>query len=60
MLYRFNLACMMSAVLFIPLAHAVELDTVVVKSTHQSSMRNIVQPVLVVGEEALKKAKPNP
>jgi iron complex outermembrane receptor protein len=53
----YNLARIMCAVLFIPLAHAVELDTVVVKSTYQSSMRNIVQPVLIVDEEALKKSQ---
>lgn len=52
MLYRF-----ICVLLFVPLAHAIELDTVVVKSTHQSSMRNIVQPVLIVDEEALKKTQ---
>mgnify|MGYP005988012937 CR=1 FL=1 len=52
MLYHF-----IPLVLLIPIAHATELDTVVVKSTHQSSMRNIVQPVLVVDEEALKKSQ---
>ena len=52
MLYRFIFVGLLA-----PFAHAVELDAVVVKSTHQSSMRNIVQPILVVDEEALKKSQ---
>lgn len=44
-------------IVLIPVAHATELDTVVVKSTHQSSMRKIVQPALVADEEVLEKSQ---
>ena len=57
MLYRFISMCSLCSGLLMPSVHATELDTVVIKSTHQSSMRNIVQPVLVVDEEALKKSQ---
>ncbi|MBQ0729543.1 MAG: TonB-dependent receptor [Oleispira antarctica] len=52
MLYRFILAAAL-----IPIAHATELDKVIIKSSTQTSIHDIAQSVLVIDEEALRKSQ---
>lgn len=55
MLYRF----IALAILAPTAVQATELDKVVIKSTAQSSMKDIAQSVLVVDEDALRKSQAN-
>lgn len=55
MLYRFSLVAILAPLT--SLSYAVELDTVVIQSSTQSSMKNVTQPILVIDKDELRKSQ---